>query len=468
MDFRKVDSGKMELVKTQQNFIEFLDDIILPFEDLAKDRGIVFRTQYRINPPEFLFDRDNMQKVIGNLLSNAIKFTPDRGQITIIASTYTDKSDQKERLYVAVKDTGNGIPDVDLNKIFDRFYQSKQNQPYSGSGQSGTGIGLFLCKRIIQLHKGTIEARNQNSGGTSFRFIIPIERRISTVVSVDGKQIEMLVSNPKIERDIISVEISKNKLTLLIVEDNSDMRQYIRSILSDEYNVLEAPNGVVGLEVTNRYQPDLIISDIMMPEMDGMEFCKRVKTSFTTSHIPVILLTAKSSTDTQIESFHLGADAFLMKPFDEELLIAVIRNLSKKRKRIQMSFAENMDTNALNFDDESLDKKFIDKALKIITENYTNSDFDVAEFIETMGISRSLLHKKLTNLTGQSASRFIRVYRLNIARELIIKNRKNHSLNISEIAYEVGFNDPKYFTRCFTLHFGTQPSVFLEKDVDIN
>jgi len=464
MDFRKIDSGKMELVQTQQNFIEFLDDLILPFEDLVKDRGITFRKQYRINPPEFLFDHDNMQKVISNLLSNAIKFTPDHGMITVIASTYTDKSDKKERLYVAVKDTGKGIPEDELEKIFDRFYQSKQNQAYSGYGQSGTGIGLFLCKRIIQLHNGKIEAKNQSSGGSSFRFIIPIERRISTVVSVDGKPMEMLVINQNEEKDSIGVEISKGKPILLIVEDNNDMRQYIRSILIDQFNVLEAPNGVVGLEVTNRYQPDLIISDIMMPEMDGLEFCKKVKTSFTTSHIPVILLTAKSSTDTQIESFHLGADAFLVKPFDEDLLKAIIYNLSEKRKRVQMSFVENMDTEALNFNDESLDKKFIDKALKVIKENYTNPEFDVAEFIETMGISRSLLHKKLTNLAGQSASRFIRVYRLNVARELIIKNRASHSLNISEIAYEVGFNDPKYFTRCFTKHFGTQPSAFLDED----
>ncbi|MBV5281602.1 MAG: response regulator [Paludibacter sp.] len=464
MDFRKVDSGKMELVKTQQNFVEFLDDLILPFEDLVKERGITFSKQYRINPPEFLFDRDNMQKVIGNLLSNAIKFTPDRGRISIIASTYTDRSDQKERLYVAVKDTGKGIPEEDLEKIFDRFFQSKQNQSYSGYGQSGTGIGLFLCKRIIQLHNGKIEARNQSSGGSSFRFIIPIERRLTTVVSTDGNSEEMYVANELPFQDEVLGDNAKNKPILLIVEDNSDMRQYIRSILITEFNVLEAPNGVVGLEVTNRYQPDLIISDIMMPEMDGMEFCKRVKTNFTTSHIPVILLTAKSATDTQIESFNIGADAFLVKPFDEDLLKAIIQNLSEKRNRKQLNFAESMDTEALNFKSESLDKKFIDKALKVIKENYTNPDFDVTEFIEVMGISRSLLHKKLKNLAGQSASRFIRVYRLNIARELIIKNRVNHSLNISEIAYEVGFNDPKYFTRCFTKHFGTQPSAFLDEE----
>jgi len=467
MDFRKVDSGKMELVMTQQNFVEFLDNLILPFEELVKDRGIVFFKQYRINPPEFLFDRDNMQKVMGNLLSNAIKFTPDNGKIHVTASTYFDKSDQKERLYVAVKDTGKGIPETDLDKIFNRFYQSKQNQAFSGYGQSGTGIGLYLCKSIIQLHNGKIDARNQHSGGSSFRFILPIERVKSTDLSRDSKSMESTIAQQLLDNDMANEDISKGKPILLIVEDNSDMRQYIRSILNTEYNILEAPNGVIGLEVTNRYQPDLIISDIMMPEMDGMEFCKRIKTNFATSHIPVILLTAKSSTDTQIECYHLGADAFVIKPFDEDLLKAIILNLNEKRDRVQLRFTESMDTDALNINEDSLDKKFIDKSLKVIKDNYTNPDFDVAEFIETMGISRSLLHKKLKNLAGQSASRFIRIYRLNIARTLIIKNRASHSLNISEIAYEVGFNDPKYFTRCFTKHFGIQPSVFLEEDKEV-
>lgn len=200
-----------------------------------------------------------------------------------------------------------------------------------------------------------------------------------------------------------------------------------------------------------------------MPEMDGIEFCRNVKTNFVTSHIPVILLTAKSAVETQIDSFQQGADAFLVKPFDEELLKAIIANLSDKRKRLQMNFAESMNTEALNFDNESPDKKFMDKAMKVMKENYKDPDFEVPGFIDLMNISRSLLHKKLTNITGQSASRFIRIYRLNVARELIIINRDTHAMNISEIAYEVGFRDPKYFTRCFTKHFGIQPSTFMEK-----
>lgn len=457
MDFRKIESGKMELVKSNQNFVEFLDDIILPFEDMAKDRGIGFHKQFRVNPPELLFDRSNLQKVIGNLLSNAIKFTPDRGTITVIAGTYFDKKDQHEKLFVSVKDTGKGIDDEEKDKIFERFYQSKHNEAYSGTGQSGTGIGLYLCKQIVELHNGTIEALNLHSGGACFRFIIPIERRVTTVFSVDGKPTEMLIAAPSVEKD------QDNKPVLLIVEDNADMRNYIRSILSEEYKVLEAPNGAVGLEVTNRYLPDLIISDVMMPEMDGITFCRSVKTNFVTSHIPMILLTAKSAIETQIDSFQQGADAFLVKPFDEELLKVIISNLNDKRKRLQMNFAESMNTEALNFDNESPDKKFMDKALTVLNENYKDPDFEVPEFIDRMNISRSLLHKKLTNITGQSASRFIRIYRLNVARELILLNRDTHAMNISEIAYEVGFRDPKYFTRCFTKHFGIQPSSFMEK-----
>ena len=464
MDFRKVDSGKMELVKTQQNFLTFLDDIIFPFEDLVQERGIEFIRQYRMPVPEFLFDKDNMQKVITNLLSNAIKFTPDKGTITVVASTYTDRTDRRERLYVAVKDTGMGVPPDEQDKIFDRFYQSRQNKALSANGQSGTGIGLYLCKRIIQLHGGKIDVRNLEQGGSSFRFIVPIERRLSMMVSENGNADEMYVADAIVfEKDEQKLN-TKNKPLLLIVEDNTDMRLYIKSILNADFYVIESKNGSEGLELTKRYQPDLIISDIMMPVMDGIAFCREVKNNFTTSHIPVILLTAKSGTDTQIESFTTGADAFMVKPFDEDLLKAIIQNLSDKRNRKQLNFAESMDAEALKFNDESPDKQFIDKALRIIRENYTDPAFDVAEFIDMMGISRSLLHKKLKNLAGQSASRFIRIYRLNIAREVIIKNRETHSLNISEIAYKVGFNDPKYFTRCFTKHFGIQPSTFLDED----
>lgn len=464
MDFRKIESDKMELSKAYHEVVEFLEDIILPFEDMGKDRDIVFHKQFRILTPELFIDKDSLQKVITNLLSNALKFTPDKGAISIVASVYTDKSDQLEKLYVAVKNTGSSIPEDELERIFDRFYQSRSTKKQSGYGQSGTGIGLFLCKRLIELNKGKIEAMNLHSGGVSFRFIIPVERP-GTGVEEAIKPEEKFTDEHLLEAEIHEETIveSKNKSTLLIVEDNPDMRQFIRLLMKDDFNILEASNGVNGLEVTNRYQPDIILSDIMMPDMDGIEFCKNIKSSFTTSHIPVIMLTAKSATETQIESMNSGADAYLTKPFDEELLKAVIKNLNEKKNKTQINFTDKMDTSVLNIGNESQDKKFLDKALNVLKNNYTNPDFDVTEFIDAMAISRSLLHKKLTTLAGQSASRFIRTYRLNMAREILKQNRVSHSLNISEIAYQVGFNDPKYFTRCFTRHFGTQPSAFMDE-----
>lgn len=461
MDFRKIESDKMELAKAYHDVVEFLEDIIVPFEDMGKDRGIRFSTHFRIPTPELYIDKDSLQKVITNLLSNALKFTPDKGLISIVASVYTDKSDQKEKLYIAIKNSGSKIPEDELELIFDRFYQSKGNGRQSGYGQSGTGIGLFLCRRLVELNNGKIDAMNLHDGGVSFRFVIPVERPGIAIEEVI-KPAEKFTEEHMLETEMQPAG-TKSKSTILIIEDNADMRQFISLLLKDEYDVLEASNGVKGLEITNRYQPDIIISDIMMPDMDGIEYCRQVKSSFTTSHIPVIMLTAKSGTETQIESMNSGADAFLTKPFDEELLIAVIRNLNEKKNKSQLSFAERMDTSVLNISNESQDKKFLDKALDILKNNYTNPDFDVTEFIDSMAISRSLLHKKLTTLAGQSASRFIRTYRLNMAREILLQNRESHSLNISEIAYQVGFNDPKYFTRCFTRHFGIQPSAFRDE-----
>lgn len=463
MDFRKIDSDKMEISRNFDDFIAFINDILLPFEDLAREKEIHFKKMYKIVSSELLFDKDSLQKVLTNLLSNALKFTPSGGRVSVIASVYTDKSDGKAKLYVAVKNSGSHIPEKDLDRVFERFYQSRNSSSVSSYGQSGTGIGLFLCKKIIELNEGKIDVINTSNGEVSFRFIIPVEHRTKVVAEIEGKRIDM---NDKVQLEEAHDEIkllSKSKPTLLIVDDNKDLRTFIRSFMSEEFNILEASNGLIGLELTNRYQPGIILSDIMMPEMDGIEFCRQIKSNFATSHIPVVFLTAKSGTDTQIETYKLGADAFLVKPFDESLLKTLIKSLSEKKYKNQNTFAENMDTTVLEFEDESQDKKFLDKALQLIKENYTNPDFDVAEFIEMMSISRSLLHKKLTTLAGQSASRFIRTYRLNMARALILKNRQSHSLNISEIAYQVGFNDPKYFTRCFTKHFGIQPSNFMEE-----
>ena len=259
---------------------------------------------------------------------------------------------------------------------------------------------------------------------------------------------------------------TNEKLTILVAEDNKDMRDYIRSILAEYYNVLEASQGEEALTVLQSQNVDFIVSDLMMPVMDGMELSRRVKSNFAISHIPFLMLTAKTSNESRIESFRIGVDEYLLKPFDDTLLLARISNILENRKRFQQKFSYSMDVDALNIEKESSDKKFLDKAMQIVKENYKNSYYEISDFIEAMGVSKSLMNKKMQNLTGQSAGQFMRNYRLNLARELIIRNRLTHNMNISEIAYEVGFNDPKYFTRCFTKHFGTTPSSMMENGTD--
>ncbi|MDL2211210.1 response regulator, partial [Bacteroides sp. OttesenSCG-928-M17] len=459
MDFRKVDSGKLEIVKSKGDLLKFVDSLIIPFEVFAGERNIRIRKLYRVDNPEILFDQDAMHKVITNLLSNAIKFTPDGGAVSIYIASCTERESGKERLYISVKDTGTGIPEEDLSKIFNRFYQSNNHVKFPVYGQSGTGIGLYLCKRIVKLHGGNIKAKNNRTAGSTFLVNLPLIRKD------EAHPAETITEQTQPGRELEPTDnFIAGKLTILIVEDNKDMRSYIRSILTEQYNIFEAENGAEALEILTRNNVDFIISDLMMPVMDGIELSRRVKETFTISHIPFLMLTAKTSQESRIESYRTGVDEYLLKPFNEELLLTRITNILENRKRHQQRFAMNMEIKELQIEEESNDKKFLDKVLSTIKENYKNSYYEAGDFIEAMGVSKSLLNKKMQNLTGQSIGQFIRNYRLNIARELIEKNKSTHNMNVSEIAYEVGFNDPKYFTRCFTKRYNVTPSSLMEEN----
>ena len=478
MDFRKVESGKLEINKTKSDLLKFIDQIAAPFSVFAGDRNITIRRFYRLDPPEILFDQDAMQKVITNLLSNAIKFTPDGGTVSLYVASLVDKESGKERLYISIKDTGTGIAEDDMTKIFNRFYQSRKgtavNSPCGSNnenknaaprsfpiyGQSGTGIGLYLSKRIVQMHGGTIKASNNRKVGASFCISLPLSREEGAgMENVNIQHPLILPDSP----DFVPSHFFPNRLTVLVVEDNKDMRGYIRSILSEQYNILEAENGAEALTILSTCNVDFIVSDLMMPVMDGIELSRKVKENFSISHIPFLMLTAKTSLESRIESYRTGVDEYLLKPFNEELLLTRMVNILENRKRYQRQFALKMDVDALNIEEESSDKKFLNKALEVIKANYMNPDYEATDFIEAMGVSKSLLNKKIQSLTGQSIGQFIRNYRLNIARELIEKNKVTRNMNISEIAYEVGFNDPKYFTRCFTKRYNTPPSSLLEE-----
>ena len=460
MDFRKVESGKLEIVKTRGNFVKFIDSIVTPFEVFSGERNITLRRYYRMENPEILYDEEGMRKVFINLLSNAIKFTPNGGTVSLYISALS-ASDGQQKLYICIKDTGSGIPEEDLNRIFNRFYQSQNQVKYPVYGQAGTGIGLYLCKRIVQMHGGAIKALNNRHSGCSFRILLPLQRE----EDMEAKAI--IIDHPDSETtSTLSSDSPKEQeaLTMLVVEDNADMRGYIRSILREQYSVMEAANGEEALHILNSNPIDFIISDLMMPIMDGIELSRRVKETFAISHIPFLMLTAKTSQEARLESYRMGVDEYLLKPFDETLLLARIQNILENRKRYQRKFTLDMDVDVLNMEEESGDKKFLSQVMEVIKENYKNSYFEVSDFSEAVGVSKSLLNKKLQSLIGQSAGQFIRNYRLNIARELIIKNRETKNMNIAEVAYEVGFNDPKYFTRCFTKHFNTTPSDLMKSE----
>ena len=460
MDFRKVESGKLEIVKSQGNFLQFINSLITPFEVFACERNIVLRRYYRMESPHILYDEEAMRKVVTNLLSNAIKFTPNGGCVSLYVASLAAGEDKKEKLYVCIRDTGTGIPEEDINRIFHRFYQSRNQVKYPVYGQAGTGIGLYLCKRIVQMHDGEIKARNNRKAGCSIRILLPLQRE-EVQNDILNKENDSSLQLPAIPETGAPRNIT---LTMLVVEDNADMRGYIRSILRERYNVLEAANGEEALHVLATKTVDFIISDLMMPVMDGIELSRRVKETFAISHIPFLMLTAKTSPEARLESYRMGVDEYLLKPFDETLLLTRIENILENRKRYQRKFTLDMDVEALRMEEESGDKKFLNQVMEVIKSNYKNSYFEVSDFCEAVGVSKSLLNKKLQNLIGQSAGQFIRNYRLNIARELILQNRETHSLSISEIAYEVGFNDPKYFTRCFTKQFNVTPSALLNNE----
>lgn len=471
LDFRKVESGKVIIKKERNNLRTFVRDVLLPFEAYAKDRHIEVISYIHLKNTYYFYDEEWMQKVLVNLLSNAIKFTPNGGKIKFYLYVYINDRGQSQ-LYLSVLDTGVGILPKDLDLIFDRFYQSRETVKYPMVGQSGTGIGLYVCKRIVNEHGGRIYAVNNRCLGASFRLLMPLDpadEQPSTLPLFVPPQSLSLKPTKESAPLQPTVELSSacvpeksdkvsSKLTILIVDDNPDMRLYIRSILSAEYNVVEAGDGEQALELLKAVPVDFIISDLMMPVMDGIELSRRIKSDFSISHIPILILTAKVSEEVRIDSFRIGVDEYIQKPFSEELLLVRIYNILNNRKNSQKRFALHMDPQLLEINEESCDNKFFKNVMQVVELCYKDSDFDVNIFAGKMCISKTLLNQKLQGVVGQSTAKFIGNYRLQKAYELILINKQTKNMNISEIAYEVGFNDPKYFTRCFQKKFGVLPS----------
>lgn len=451
MDFRKLDMEKVQLNIRPFNLISMVEDLLAPFVSFVKERHIVLRTYYRLQGLSVNADPKYLHRVLTNLLANAVKFTPDGGHIRLYAARIVD-NEGKVQLYLSVSDTGCGIPEKDLPLIFDSFFQAQNKVTYPVFGQSGTGIGLNVCKRIVALHGGVISAKNNHAGGTSFRVMLPMK---------EMPKEELVVAGGTSEKENLSVmeEVPLQKETMLVVDDNHDMRCYIRSLLQKEYKLLEAENGVKAMEILEKHHVDLIISDLLMPEMDGLEFSKRVKENLATSHIPFLILTAVHSEENEKKCYSIGVDEYLCKPFDADIFKYRIRNILTLRRGYQERFSKPAvlsDMSEMGLIEESRDKVFMDRAMELMKQHYAEAEYGLDAFVRDMGYSKTLVNQKMQSLAGMPIGQFMKNFRLDMGRKLL--EQAKGDANVSEVAYAVGFNDPKYFTKCFKQRFGCLPS----------
>ena len=430
LDFRKLEMKGETLQLTYCNIGDFLGAIALSFKELASDNEIEFTFGCQAADLHAFVDKDKLQKIINNLLSNAIKFTSKGGNIRMRL-----EKDTSEPLFrIRVTDTGCGIPEVDLSQVFERFYQvKKQNNPNTGSG-----IGLHLVKEYVQLHSGSIEVESRINEGSIFTVSIPSDLHPETANYSD------IANKPE-----------KHIVKLLIVEDNREFRSFLQNELSEKYNILVAANGKEGLETARKQQPDLVITDVMMPEMSGTELCRLLKNDIQISHIPVILLTAKASDNAQIEGFEAGADAYITKPFNMDILLLRIRHLIEQQEQRKNLFKNMIVINPEAITSTNVDEELIKKVLKHIEKNIANASYSVEQLSKDMFMDRTGLYRKLIAIVGQTPTEFIRSVRLKKAAKML-----ESGLQVSEAAEKVGFTTTSYFAKCFQEEFGQKPSQY--------
>lgn len=446
LDFRKVQNGKMELRLSDFNLSENMKQWIMLFSASAQKKHIAIS----MNAPDVVMlraDQDKIERICYNLLSNALKYTSEGGEITLTAK------EEDGRVMISVADNGCGISSDELPYIFDRFYQAK-------NAGRGTGIGLAIVKAFTELHHGEVSATSVEGKGSTFTIHIPVRQK-GEVTNQPTEKIEQLVEPSSAQEvpnqarhiDELIQPYQTDKPEVLIIDDNIDIRTYLRSVLSEKYNVSEAANGKAGLELARKIVPDIVLSDIMMPVMDGLAFCQQLKTDKAISHIPVILLTARSLDEQRAEGYEHGADAYLSKPFSLRLLLSRIDNLIESRKKLNQTWSKGVEDDEIGNISNEIDKSFLKQLRKIIQENLANSDLSVEQIGDEIGLSRVQLYRKVKALTGYSPVEIVRKARLTRARHLLQTTERT----VSEVAYAVGFSTPSYFSKCYKDEFGENP-----------
>ena len=466
LDFRKIQNGKMELKLYRFDIVKTLMMWVGDFQLTAERKQI--RLHLDVNDlkgsHEMIADQEKISRIVFNLLSNALKYTPAGGEI------FVSLKDEGANLRLDVKDTGKGISQDEADKIFERFFQAK-------GAASGTGIGLALVKSFVELHHGEARVESELGKGSDFIVVIPREQEgDSQVIHNDADIVDNSVkasasdSKNVVDESVLQyiddgdrsrgkvqqlVSENTNRPTVLVIDDNTDIRQYERTLLQDEYIVLEAADGKEGLSVAIKEVPDLVICDVMMPVMDGLEFTKQLKTNTATSHIPVIMLTAKNLEEHRAEGYEHGADSYITKPFHSKVLLARIENLLRQRQLLKNLYqgTKEAEKEISEAHLEDRDKQFLKQLQAIIQKNLSDSDFGVEDMGQQIGLSRVQLYRKVKAMTGSSVVDLLRKARLAKARRLL----ETRSMSVSEVAYEVGFSAPSYFTKCFKEEYGMLP-----------
>ncbi len=461
LDFRKLESGNLKLHLKQGDLVRFISEEVDSFKSFADEHGIELNFNSLKNKLFTCFDADKIENILNNLLSNAFKYTERGGNVAVnlslIFKSVDDESSKtkvdKEFIKIVVKDTGKGISQNSIQRIFDRFYQADDLDI-----KKGTGIGLSYVKELVELHNGNISVESKPGKGSKFTVHIPLITDCSETITNN----DSLENEDQEQLKVTEIENKDNKQKakyMLIVEDNSDVRMLLRTHFESIYNVVEASNGVKGWESATETIPDVIISDIMMPDMDGYEFCSKIKNDERTSHIPVILLTALHSKKHEYKGLNVGADDYITKPFDLAILQTKVENLLNLRKSLKKKFSDEITLQPKNVSVSSPDEKFLQRAVKSVEKNIANPELDIETFAKEVGVSRMQLYRKLDALTNMTVKEFIRNIRLKRAAQLLQQDK----MTVNEIAYSVGFKDISHFRKCFRQLYGMNATEYKQE-----
>ena len=460
LDFQKYEHGKLALRLSEFNALECIKDWTEAFHTLAFRKHIQFEVKAEGDVAQYVMvaDAEKIERITYNLLSNAFKFTPEKGEIKVVLSRI--EQNNQACICMEVRDTGIGMSEEHIHHVFEHFYQIDVQH-------TGSGLGLALVEAFVNLHRGTVQVESGKGKGTCFRVILPMKQEGEVKgLTEKNEALEILQEGAVLDAgqetlhqwtENTGVEESADKEMVLVIDDNQDVRDYVKMLLQDKYVVVEAVNGLEGVKQAMKYVPDVVVCDVMMPVMDGIACCKRLKSELQTSHIPVLMLTAYAMDEQRIQGYDSGADAYLTKPFNAKLLMTRIRNLIDSRKRLK-SLAEDVTGGGKQSLGE-VDKGFVEKLKTLIDEKMGDSELSVEDLGAELGLGRVQLYRKTKSLTGYAPNELLRIARLRKAASLLASSEKT----VAEITYEVGFSSPSYFTKCYKDYFGESPSEFLKR-----